>query len=268
MKFFITAKANTTVSMRIQPICSVIEQAVIALFSDKNYGIGVTKWTPIFFCDSLDFYSTTFLQEINRYTKQGSEIETCYWIDSEDILHIDEKEIYRRICEFLLHTSMSKIKDFDFFAFHNDLITLFRQKGWLYMTFFMTSEMSVTIGNKLKFGRNSIEEKMRSLIGIKDYGIDINHWGHIVICCSPKLYEAGFFKEIKKYRKKDKELELRLRIDYEKMLKADEKEVNRLTCESILRGVDIAESEFKIKDFNFALFRQDLLSFFQKEGWI
>jgi len=136
------------------------------------------------------------------------------------------------------------------------------------MKFFITSEMDEIVANKVRFNRNSVEQKIKELIKEKNYGSGISYWGHIIICCAPEAYEAGLFKEIRKYSKKEKEVELRLRIEYEDMLRADKKKVFKLISESILKGVDIAESEFKINDFDFKSFRSNLLNLFIKQGWM
>lgn len=136
------------------------------------------------------------------------------------------------------------------------------------MKFFATSETYKTVSEKIRMARNIIEGKIKLFVKNKNYGESIIDWGYITICDVPEIYEAGFFKEIKKYSNKKKEVEFRLRIDYDKMLKANEKETFRLICESILRSIDIAESELKIKDFDFSSFRNDLTHLFRKENWI
>jgi hypothetical protein len=136
------------------------------------------------------------------------------------------------------------------------------------MRFFITGETYKTVGEKMRIAENQIEPQIESLFTDRDYGSGIVYWGHINICCPPEVYDSGFFKEIKKYTKKDKEVELRLKVDYDTTLHANEKEVFALICQSILRGVDIAEHELKIKDFDFGAFRDDVTTLFQKEGWI
>ena len=136
------------------------------------------------------------------------------------------------------------------------------------MKFFSTSEVDVPVGNKIRPIRNLIERQINLLVNNKDYGKGIVDWGHIVICCNPSDAEVGWFKEIKKYIKSTGDLDLRLSIDYEKALKADEKALFELICLSILRGVDIAEDELKIESFDFKTYRNDLTELFKKEGWI
>jgi len=136
------------------------------------------------------------------------------------------------------------------------------------MNFFITSEAFETVGQKMRDVYIQINPKINALIKEKNYGLGVSEWGHICISCPPEVYESGFFKEIKKYSKKVTDVELRLRIDYEEMLKADKKSVFSLICASILRGVDIAEHELKVKNFEFESFRNDLTNLFKEEGWL
>lgn len=136
------------------------------------------------------------------------------------------------------------------------------------MKFFITSEAFETVGKKMNEAYVPIGSKIESLLRDKQYGDGVIFWGHICISCPSDFYKSGFFKEIKKYTKKNKEVEMRLRIDYEMMLDADQKEVFRLICESILKSIDIAEKELKIKSFDFIAFRNDLKDLFKQEGWI
>lgn len=136
------------------------------------------------------------------------------------------------------------------------------------MKFYISAEVYKTVDRQLLSAQNPIEQKMKSSFKDKNYGKGVEYWGYISIVNPPKFYDAGFLIEIKKYSKKKKEVEFRLRIDYDRMLKADEKEAFRLVCNSILRSVDIAENELKINDFDFQSFRTDLQTLFRKEGWI
>jgi Immunity protein 44 len=136
------------------------------------------------------------------------------------------------------------------------------------MKFFITSEAYKTVGKKMSDVYTQISPKINTNLKEKNLGSGVSDWGHICISCPPDVYDSGFFKEIKKYRKSSTEVELRLRIDYEEMLKVDEKGVFKLICSSILSGVDIAEHELKIKDFEFSSFRNILTKLFKEEGWI
>lgn len=132
------------------------------------------------------------------------------------------------------------------------------------MKFFTTSEVSATVGNKIRPVRNVIEAKIKSFLEDKSYGNGIADWGHIIICED----KEEIFPEIKKYSEKKKDLDLRLKIDYLSMVNASEKDIYRLICKSMLRGIDVAENQLKIQEFDFTTFRKDLNELFNKEGWL
>jgi hypothetical protein len=52
------------------------------------------------------------------------------------------------------------------------------------------------------------------------------------------------------------------------MLKASEKELFKLICNSIIEGIDIVQKELSVDNFDFEAFRNDLVSLFKKEGWV
>lgn len=136
------------------------------------------------------------------------------------------------------------------------------------MRFFITAETYKTVGEKLRLAINQVESKIKGLVSEKNYGNGVSYWGYIAICCPKELYEKGFFKEIKKYTKKKTEVELRLRVDYDLMVKANGNECLNLLCYSILQGIEIAENELKIEDFDFETFREDIMILFKKQGWL
>lgn len=270
MRFLTTFRADSITDTRVDAIRCVIEQKMNALISEKDYGAGITVWHHVIFSYVLELHATKLPKIGERFTHRETKVETCREIDSEQLLKADEKEVFRLICESILVSMYDlKLKEFDYRAFRDDVIALFRHEGWVSTTFFMTGETDAAIGDdKIRFNRDSIPDKIKSWVSTTNYGAGIDFWGHIIICCEPEMYAAGFFPEIKKYTKKDRTVELRLRIDYDAMLNADEHGASKLICESILRGVDIVEHELKVKDFNFDAFRADLISLFKKEGWL
>lgn len=137
------------------------------------------------------------------------------------------------------------------------------------MKFLISSEVYKEVGEKVRrVFHLSMEKLIKENFLNKSYGGGIETWGYIPIVMPADLLPQQFFQEIKKYRKNKKEVEFRLKIDYDKFLTAGEREVSKMIAESMLRSVDIAEAEFGIKDFDFASFRNDLKSYFKEKGWI
>jgi hypothetical protein len=136
------------------------------------------------------------------------------------------------------------------------------------MKFFLGAEMFASVADKIRPVRNQAESKIKKQLEKNDYGNGVVDWGHIIVVNPQDLYDEGFLPEIKKYKKNTGEVELRLHIDYIKMLKASEKELFKLICNSIIEGIDIVQKELSVDNFDFEAFRNDLVSLFKKEGWV
>ena len=102
----------------------------------------------------------------------------------------------------------------------------------------------------------------------KTYGEELDKWNIIYIIIPKFMLDQGFFKEIKKFRKKDADVEFRLQIDYEKYKKANEKQAMKLLYETLLKSIEIAKEEFDIFDFNLDDFKADIQKAGQLNGWL
>ena len=103
----------------------------------------------------------------------------------------------------------------------------------------------------------------------KNYGKDVEVWGFLPIIMPQSVYDNGFFHEIKKYKPKQKDVEFRLHIDFDKFVKATNKEALEMVMLKLIESIDIAQREFtKIKDFDFERFKSELTEFVKEKGWI
>lgn len=136
------------------------------------------------------------------------------------------------------------------------------------MELFISGEIDSTIGEKYRVSINKISSEVNRYLENKKYGAGLKLWGFIGIVMKPGLLGPEFFKEIKRYRKSKEETEFRLKIDYDQVVKADEKDTSRLICESILRSIEIARAEFKIPNFDLDIFEADIRECFKKQGWV
>lgn len=136
------------------------------------------------------------------------------------------------------------------------------------MKFWTSGEVHGDVGDTTIRLQKNIEKKINDNIENKNYGQDITFWGFMSIVLPNDLLPAEFFQEIKRYRKNKKETEFRLKIDYDQLVKADEKGIYRLICESILRSIEIARAEFKVSKFDLDAFESDLKKCFKEENWI
>lgn len=136
------------------------------------------------------------------------------------------------------------------------------------MKLWTSGEVHGDIGDKIIRLQKIIEKKVNEYLEHKNYGGGMILWGYMSIVLPSDLLPPSFFQEIKRYRKNKKETEFRLKIDYDQLVKADEKDTHRLICESILRSIEIARTEFKIVDFDLDVFEKDLKECFKKQGWV
>ena len=61
------------------------------------------------------------------------------------------------------------------------------------------------------------------------------------------LRDDNYFNEIKKYRSKKRDTDIRLKIDYNEFKNADEKKRKKMIYEGLLKAFDLVEKQKKIK---------------------
>ena len=86
------------------------------------------------------------------------------------------------------------------------------------------------------------KEFSRSLLSIEDrcYGDDLLSIGVISIVMRDKYFEQGGYKERLYYNKKNKEADIRLRINYNRFIKCNYDERREMYIDHILRSIQIA----------------------------
>ncbi|MBF7145223.1 Imm44 family immunity protein [Bacillus toyonensis] len=83
----------------------------------------------------------------------------------------------------------------------------------------------------------------------------------IVVNITPEYEDAGFHKERKLFKRKSKEADFRLRIDYETFLSADYSTRKILIIRNIIQSIRMLEGKAKA-DFNAIKLEQDILQIF------
>ncbi|PFJ24001.1 dihydrolipoamide succinyltransferase [Bacillus anthracis] len=136
------------------------------------------------------------------------------------------------------------------------------------MRFFLSGELEGDIAEEFI---NIISEIGSELEGLNsnDYGSEVEEIAIIPIVAKITLeYEdAGFFKERKLFKRKSKEADFRLRIDYETFLSADYATRKILIIRNIIRFIRILGERAK-SDFNAIKLEQDILQVFDINGII
>ncbi|MDE7550268.1 dihydrolipoamide succinyltransferase [Bacillus anthracis] len=136
------------------------------------------------------------------------------------------------------------------------------------MRFFLSGELEGDIAEEFI---NIISEIGSELEGLNsnDYGSEVEEIAIIPIVAkiTPEYEDAGFFKERKLFKRKSKEADFRLRIDYETFLSADYATRKILIIRNIIRSIRILGERAK-SDFNAIKLEQDILQVFDINGII
>lgn len=136
------------------------------------------------------------------------------------------------------------------------------------MRFFLSGELEGDIAEEFI---NIISEIGSELEGLNsnDYGSEVEEIAIIPIVAkiTPEYEDAGFFKERKLFKRKSKEADFRLRIDYETFLSADYATRKILIIRNIIRSIRRLGERAK-SDFNAIKLEQDILQVFDINGII
>lgn len=136
------------------------------------------------------------------------------------------------------------------------------------MRFFLSGELEGDIAEEFI---NIISEIGSELEGLNsnNYGSEVEEIAIIPIVAkiTPEYEDAGFFKERKLFKRKSKEADFRLRIDYETFLSADYATRKILIIRNIIRSIRILGGKAK-SDFNAIKLEQDILQIFDINGSI
>jgi hypothetical protein len=103
------------------------------------------------------------------------------------------------------------------------------------MDIFISGEIDAKFADDYRKIRKEIETKLENLQD-KDYGYALKSIGIIPICVdiTKEIEEAGFYKERKLYKRKEKDADYRLRMDYEKFLNGNDDIKRLLLVKNIL----------------------------------
>ena len=107
------------------------------------------------------------------------------------------------------------------------------------MKVWMSSETSKGMGELLRITRNTLEKAINKHLQEIEYENDKLDSLDVIII----LRDDDYFNEIKKYRKSKKDTDIRLKIDYNTFLNANEEERKNLILDVLLRSLDILEDK-------------------------
>jgi len=135
------------------------------------------------------------------------------------------------------------------------------------MNFFLSYEIDGRYENfdseLRKIGIN-IENKIKECLKKNDYGNEVMDLTviAIIIKFNEQMDKDGWFKERVLFKKNKKEADIRLRIDYNKFVKGDNKVKKLLLIDNIIKSINALSAKAKI-DFNAKKLEEDILKLFK-----
>jgi hypothetical protein len=133
------------------------------------------------------------------------------------------------------------------------------------MKFFMSSESDSRYDDfeeSLRKIHNEIEKQVKNALEGNDYGNDIEQFGiiPIIIKFDEQMEKDGWFKDRVLFKRKKKEADLRLRINYDKFVKGNEETRKLLLIDNIIKSIEALSK--KAKDFKAEKLSNDILQLF------
>jgi hypothetical protein len=127
------------------------------------------------------------------------------------------------------------------------------------MNIFLSGETDKEVSEDFNEIRKEIESKLMNLRD-KNYGSELQSIGIIPIIVNlPQEYEeAGFFKERKLFKRKEKDADYRLRINFEKFVSGDTNARRLLLTKNIIDSIRSLGTKAK-KDFDSFSLEKDIL---------
>ncbi len=128
----------------------------------------------------------------------------------------------------------------------------------------MSGEVSGEAHEKFRVLMLEIEKQIKSLMNINDYGDAVSEIAIIPTIFSAEFLTALPYKERKRFSPKTKVGEFRLRIDYDKFVKANEDSKRRLIVQNIIDSIRILKTKVK-KGFDGDKLEKDIRELFKIE---
>jgi hypothetical protein len=110
---------------------------------------------------------------------------------------------------------------------------------------------------------NEIAEKIEDFVKDKNYGSEVEELSviSIIVKFDEQMEKEGWFKERVLFKKKKKETDIRLRIDYDKFVKGDENTKKLLLIDNVINSIRQLSKKAKTS-FNAKQLEDDILNLF------
>lgn len=133
------------------------------------------------------------------------------------------------------------------------------------MDIFFTSTATGSLGKKASEIYMQMEAYMKPVLADKDYGPGLPEWFLMFVILSPETPGRGAPERVL-YKKKTKELDMRLNVDFDAFKSGDSDERQKLLYSCMLRSLELMAGK-KIPDFNAAALKADIEAIAAEEGW-
>lgn len=132
------------------------------------------------------------------------------------------------------------------------------------MKFWMSEEVMSDVGSAYMDARKEVESFLNQRLSGKNYGEGLDELAFIGMVLSA---DGPPYKEVKKYTKKDKTAEFRLRIDHATFKSADERGQRSLIAEAVARAIALLPT-LGIRGFDHENFERDFRTAVREKEWM
>lgn len=131
------------------------------------------------------------------------------------------------------------------------------------MQFWLSGEVQVDIADAYRAVRKEVEAALNEALGDRDYGPHVREWDFIAII---RELDHPDYDELKKYDRRDKSLEFRLKLNHEQFKAADELARRRMLMGALVRSareaVGVAPSGTRLDQIE-----RDMMGVARSKAW-
>jgi hypothetical protein len=131
------------------------------------------------------------------------------------------------------------------------------------MQLWMSGELQNDVADQYREARKLVEGKLNERFRQTDYGNGLREWTFIAMIFGA---DGPNYKEVKRYDRRSKSCEFRLRINHAKFRGGDVEERAGLLCEALLECLNKLE-EMRIDELKTEQIRADCVEVARSNGW-
>ena len=132
------------------------------------------------------------------------------------------------------------------------------------LKFWFSGEVQGDIYDEYRLARKEVVEALNAAFNARDIGIGVESWDLIPII---RAEDHPDYDEVRKYDRKDKSMEFRLKINHERFKAGSSLVRRRLIMESVIRSVKEADGLVP-KTVNLDSIAEGVLGVAREKGWL